>query len=138
MRKFSKQSEEAEVNMTPMLDIVFIMLIFFIVTATFIKETGIEVNKPEDNQNKNPPPPDEEKRAIAFVIDSTSRIRHELRTIDIASVASIIKRESVERPEAPVVIQASEGAKWGVALAIYDEALNVGIDRSQLVMVRRQ
>ena len=94
MRKFSKGEEEAEVNMTPMLDIVFIMLIFFIVTATFTKESGIEINKPEDNNTQNdPPPPDDETRAIAFVIDEGNRISHDFLNIDISSVSSIIKKE---------------------------------------------
>ena len=78
MRKFSKAEDEAEVNMTPMLDIVFIMLIFFIVTASFVKESGIEINKPEDNDTQNdPPPPDDETRAIAFIIDENNRITHD-------------------------------------------------------------
>ncbi|RMB02680.1 ExbD/TolR family protein [Eilatimonas milleporae] len=138
MRKFAKGGEEAEVNMTPMLDIVFIMLIFFIVTASFVKESGIEINKPEDNQTENPPPPDEEKRAIAFVIDNNNRITHDFRTIDISAVPSIIKKESVERPEAPVVIQAAEGAYTGNVIRIYDDALAVGLPASKIVVTPKK
>ena len=138
MRKFSKGDDEAEVNMTPMLDIVFIMLIFFIVTATFVNESGIEINIPEDNNNSNPPPPDEEKRAIAFVIDGNNRISHDFRTIDISSVTSIIKRESVERPEAPVVIQSAESGFSGNAIRIYDAALEIGIPASKIVWTRKK
>lgn len=138
MRKFAKGGEEAEVNMTPMLDIVFIMLIFFIVTASFVKESGIEINKPEDNQTENPPPPDEEKRAIAFVIDNNNRITHDFRTIDISAVSSIIKKESVERPEAPVVIQAAEGAYTGNVIRIYDDALAVGLPASKIVVTPKK
>ena len=56
MRKIAKQQEDegAEIDLTPMLDVVFIMLIFFIVVASFIKEAGIEVNRPDDNQQSDP------------------------------------------------------------------------------------
>jgi len=135
MRKFSKGSQEAEVDLTPMLDIVFIMLIFFIVTASFVKESGIEINKPEDTPAQdNPPPPDEKKRAIAFLISSNNRIMHEFRTVDVASVGSIIKKESVERPEASVVIQAEQGAHFGIAIQIYDAALSVGLPQDKIVV----
>lgn len=137
MRKFAKGEEEAEVNMTPMLDIVFIMLIFFIVTATFVKESGVDVNTPPEN-NAPPPPPDEEKRAIAFVIDNNNRIRHDFRAIDVSAVTAIIKKESVERPQAPVVIQAEEGAAFGIALKIYDEALAAGMPRDRVVMTKKK
>ncbi len=139
MRKFSKGEDEAEVNMTPMLDIVFIMLIFFIVTSTFTKESGIEINKPEDNNTQNdPPPPDDEKRAIAFVIDGNNRITHDFLRIDVSSVASIIKKESVERPEAPVVIQAAEGSHLGLSIRIYDAAKAIGISDNQIVMTPKK
>ena len=139
MRKFSKGEDEAEVNMTPMLDIVFIMLIFFIVTATFTKESGLEINKPEDNNTQNdPPPPDDDKRAIAFVIDEGNRITHDFLGIDISSVSSIIKKESVERPEAPVVIQAAEGSHLGLSIRIYDAALAVGVAPEQIVMTPKK
>jgi len=136
MRKFAKQEEEAEVNMTPMLDIVFIMLIFFIVTATFVKEAGIEINTPpETNNNDNPPPDDECKRAIAFVIDGSSRITHEFRPINVGSSEAIIKRRSVACPEAPVVIQVEPEAKFGLALEIFDTARAIGLPRNQVIIV---
>jgi len=139
MRKFSKGEEEAEVNMTPMLDIVFIMLIFFIVTASFVKESGLEINKPEDNNTQNdPPPPDDEKRAIAFIIDDANRINHDFVRVDISSVSSIIKKESVERPKAPVVIQAAEGAHLGLAIRIYDAAKAVGVSDHQIIMTPKK
>ena len=139
MRKFSKGEEEAEVNMTPMLDIVFIMLIFFIVTASFVKESGLEINKPEDNNTQNdPPPPDDEKRAIAFIVDENNRITHDFVRIDVSSVASIIKKESVERPKAPVVIQAAEGSDFGISVRIYDAAVAIGVPGEQIVLTPRK
>ncbi len=138
MKKFGKQEDEAEVNMTPMLDIVFIMLIFFIVTATFVKEDGLDINTPEEQNQSNPPPPDEDKRPIAFVIDASNRITFERRNIELASVASIIKGESVERPEAPVVIQVAAGGQTANVIGIYDEALQLGFPRDKIVVIERK
>jgi biopolymer transport protein ExbD len=139
MRKFAKGEDEAEVNMTPMLDIVFIMLIFFIVTASFIKESGMEINKPEDNNTQNdPPPPDDDKRAIAFIVDGNNRITHDFVRVDVSSVESIIKKESVERPKAPVVIQAEEGAHHGITISIIDAAKTVGVPDEQIVLTPRK
>ncbi len=138
MRNHAQQEDDTEINMTPMLDIVFIMLIFFIVTATFVKESGIEINKPEDNNTQNPPPPDDDKRAIAFVIDENNRITHDFLRVDISSVSSIIKKESVERPEAPVVIQAAEGSQFGLAVRIYDAAKAVGLGNDKIVMTPKK
>ena len=90
MRKFASKQEEAEINLTPLLDIVFIMLIFFIVTATFIKESGLDINKPDDNQT--PPPPEEDKKNILIQIDSNNRIFINLRRVDIAQITANIAR----------------------------------------------
>lgn len=135
MRKFSKGEEEAEVNMTPMLDIVFIMLIFFIVTASFVKESGIEINKPPEQDNQSDAKPDPEKRPIGFVIDGANRIKHDMKRISIGSVSAIIKKNSVERPQAPVVIMAEKGGESGIAMHIYDVARDIGIPSSQIVMM---
>lgn len=138
MRKFAKGGDEAEVNMTPMLDIVFIMLIFFIVTSTLVKESGLEINKPEENNSEPPPPPEDDKRAIAFIVDNNGRIMHDFRYVDISSVSSIIKKESVERPEAPVVIQAAAGSQFGLSLRIYDAAMALGISAEKVVMTPKK
>ncbi|WND02884.1 biopolymer transporter ExbD [Temperatibacter marinus] len=138
MRKFAKNEDEAEVNMTPMLDIVFIMLIFFIVTASFVKESGIDVNKPPAN---NSPPPDNEqdddKRAIAFIVDGSQQIRHDFKRVALGSVQAIIKKNSVERPKAPVVIQMMSGAQTGIAMEIYDVAQEIGIPREQIILMKK-
>jgi len=137
MRKFSKGEDEAEVNMTPLLDIVFIMLIFFIVTASFVKEQGLEITKPPNDQTTDQEP-DPDKAPIAFVIDDGNRIRHDFRVIDISAVSSIIKRVSVERPEVPVVIQTSEGSHMGLVIRIFDEAKLVGFTDDRIIVVPKK
>jgi len=122
MRKFSKGDDEAEINMTPMLDIVFIMLIFFIVTASFVRETGLEVYKPEPNDAPPPPPNPDDPKPILFKVDSSSRVIFNLRPIDVGSARAIIEREHAARPEVPVIIAADHDANTGTIIAIYDMA----------------
>ncbi len=121
MRKFSKQDDEAEIDLTPMLDIVFIMLIFFIVTATFIRESGLDINQPDDNQN--PPPPDDDKKNILIQIDGNNRVFINLRRVDIRQVRANIERLHAENPEGIVVIQPDADSKTGLIVSIYDAAL---------------
>jgi biopolymer transport protein ExbD len=126
MRKFSKGDDEAEINMTPMLDIVFIMLIFFIVTASFTRETGLDLNKPPAS-NTPPPPPDPATKPIAFVIDNSNRISFDFRPIELGSIRSIIEREHAARPLVPVIIQAGPDAHTGIVVQIHDMAMNAKV-----------
>ena len=125
MRKFSKQDDEAEINMTPMLDIVFIMLIFFIVTASFVKEFGLDVNKPDSDQP--PPPEDEDKKNILIRIDNNNNIFVDFRRVDIRSVRANIERLHAEHPEGSVVIQAYPNSHAGLIVEVYDQALLSGV-----------
>ena len=97
-----QEEEEAEINLTPMLDVVFIMLIFFIVTATFVKEEGLDVNQPDDDKPKTVDP---DKKSILVRITSRDRIQIAQRDIDPRNVRSNIERLHAENPEAPVIIQ---------------------------------
>jgi len=96
MRKIAKQQEDegAEIDLTPMLDVVFIMLIFFIVVASFIKEAGIEVNRPDDNQQSDP------NDAVSIVIEvaADNQIWMENRRVDVRAVRANIQRVLAEDP----------------------------------------
>ena len=125
-RKFSFQSEEEEgVDMTPMLDIVFIMLIFFIVTATFIKEVGLDLNSPDPN--KTPPPPDPDKQSIVVKISNRDRIIIAQRDVDWRSVRANIERLHAENPEAPVVVVPHADSSTGALIHIMDSARQAGV-----------
>ena len=95
-----QSQEEDEVDLTPMLDVVFIMLIFFIVTATFVKEIGIDVNTPDDNQNVK----DADKKSIVVQVTSRNRIKIRNRDIDFRAVRANIERLHAESPDAPVAV----------------------------------
>ena len=96
MRKIAKQKEQdgAEIDLTPMLDVVFIMLIFFIVVASFIKEAGVEVNRPDTNQPDNP----EDSTSIVVEVAADNQIWMENRRVDIRAVRANIQRLLAEDP----------------------------------------
>jgi biopolymer transport protein ExbD len=117
-------AEEAnDIDLTPMLDVVFIMLIFFIVTASFVKEVGLDVNLPPPNPN---PPADDAPQNILVRISADNQIwfRDETgeRRVDERQVRSNIERLRAELPQASVIIQADRKANAGTYIAVQDAA----------------
>ena len=125
MRRIAKQQEEggAEIDLTPLLDVVFIMLIFFIVVASFIKEAGIEVNRPDDNQQSDP----NDSVSILVEIAADNQIWMENRRVDVRAVRANIQRMLAEDPEAPLTIKVEKGAEAGVVVDVADAAREAGV-----------
>ncbi len=123
-RHFAEPEEEAAINLTPMLDVVFIMLIFFIVTATFVKEVGLDVNQPDDNKPKNLDP---DKKSIVVKISNRDRIVISGRDVDWRSVRANIERLHAENPEAPVIIQPHKDSTTGAVIHVMDSARQAGV-----------
>ena len=125
MRKIAKQQDQdgAEIDLTLMLDVVFIMLIFFIVVASFIKEAGVEVNRPDDNQPDDP----EDSTSILVEVASDNQIWMENRRVDIRAVRANIQRLLAEDPEAPVTIKVEKGAEAGIVVDVADAARESGV-----------
>ncbi len=117
------EQDEAEINLTPMLDVVFIMLIFFIVTATFIRETGLDVNRPDQDQAQVV----QEEGAILVIIDSTDDIWIDRRVIDPKAVRANIERLHAEDPDRPVVIQAANASSAEMLVTIMDAARQANV-----------
>ena len=122
-RSFSSQDdaeEEGNVDLTPMLDVVFIMLIFFIVTATFVKETGVEVNRPQSStaEQKNNP-------SVLIAIQADNSVYMDGRRVDIRSVRANVERLFAENPEGGVVIQADELSSMKTFAEVLDQARQV-------------
>ena len=130
-RKQQSSEEKAEIDLTPMLDVVFIMLIFFIVTASFLKEKSLNVNVPENTDN--PPPPDEESKSILVQINSNNEIYIDQRRVDIRSVRSLIAQKKAENPEGGVVVMASEKANTEAYVAVADAAREAKVFNVSLV-----
>jgi len=126
-RPFGSGNEDEngeEINLTPMLDVVFIMLIFFIVTATFIKEVGLDVNQPPDDKPKTVDP---DKRSIVVRISNRDRIIIAARDVDWRSVRANIERLHAENPEAPVVIQSHPESTTEALIHVMDSARQAGV-----------
>ena len=125
------EEKENEINLTPMLDVIFIMLIFFIVTASFIKESGIDVNKPDDS---GPPSPDDTN--ILVSIDENSDIWIAGRSIDPRAVRANIQRLHAEYPDGSVVIQAHKKSYNDTLVQVMDASRQAGVYKISLAANR--
>jgi biopolymer transport protein ExbD len=114
--------DEAQIDLTPMLDVVFIMLIFFIVTASFIKEAGIEVNRPEASTAEP-----KENVNILVAISATNEIWMDQRRIDVLAVRANIERLHAENPKGAVVIQADNESNTETVASVLDAAREAGV-----------
>ena len=122
-RRSSRVDDEAEVDLTPMLDVVFIMLIFFIVTASFVKEVGLDLNRPEGGASKTVT----ENENILIEISNDGIITVDRRVVDIRAVRPNIERLHAERPQGMVVIAPKEGSFNGVLVEVMDQARLAGV-----------
>ena len=125
MRKSTQllqEEEESEINLTPMLDVVFIMLIFFIVTASFIKEAGIQVTRPDaftaDKQ---------ENAAILVAISPNDEIWIDRREVEPKNLRTHIERLHAENPKGALVIQADEESTNETLVVVMQAAKQVGV-----------
>ena len=125
MRRRHRIDDEAEINITPMLDIVFIMLIFFIVTTSFVKEKGLEVSRPS-----NAPPKEikQDKGPIVIKINSSSLISVKGRVLEPRAVQANLEREKAEKPTSPLIVAAHPEADTEALVTILDAAKAVGIE----------
>ncbi|AGH43639.1 ExbD/TolR family protein [Paraglaciecola psychrophila] len=115
--------EEATIDMTPMLDVVFIMLIFFIVTASFVKEAGIDVNRPEAATAVK-----KDRANILVAISEKGEIWINKRKVDVRAVQANIERLYAENPQGTVVIQADRKATTDVLIKVMDASRAAGIE----------
>ena len=115
--------EDAEINITPMLDIVFIMLIFFIVTTSFTKETGAAIIKPQAEQAV-----DLRNGTILIGIRPNGDIWMAKRRIELNEVRSTVERAKAENPEGSVVIVADKGSRIGTVTQVMDQVKLAGVE----------
>ena len=119
---FGHEEEAEEINLTPMLDVVFIMLIFFIVTATFIKEAGIQVDRPE-TVTAEP----QEDASILIAISAGDEIWIDKQERDPRDVRVVIERLHAENPKGSIVIQADEESSNEMLIVVLEAAKAVGV-----------
>ena len=116
----SEESDNVEINLSPMIDMVFILLIFFIVTTVFVEETGVEVNKPEAAAAI-----ELEKNSILIAVTKDNKVIYGGRDIGVGGVSPIVKRLTLNE-DLPVIIQADEGANHGIFARVYGAAKLAG------------
>ncbi|TBV83287.1 MAG: biopolymer transporter ExbD [Desulfobulbaceae bacterium] len=124
MRRRQKRDDQeaAEINLTPMLDVIFIMLIFFIVTTSFIKETGIEINRPVAATAQHM-----EHGNIMIAVSTAGAVWIDGRQVDILALRANVERLRAESPESAVIIQADEAANIGVLVQVMDQVRLAGV-----------
>lgn len=122
LARATADEDESAIDITPMLDVVFIMLIFFIVTATFVKEAGIDVNRPDAATAVK-----QEKANILIAIDAKNEIWIDRRRVDIRSVRPNIERLHAENPQGSVVIQADKDSKTETLIKVMDASRSAGV-----------
>jgi len=118
----NKREDDTKIDITPMLDVVFIMLIFFIVTATFIKESGADVIKPNADTAESKP-----RATILLAIDSNNDIWLDRRKIDSRAVKANINRLRAENPSGEVVVQADEASTAETVMKVVEALKDAGI-----------
>jgi len=121
-KRRGRDRDESEVNLTPMLDVVFIMLIFFIVTASFVKEAGIDVTRPPAATAER-----KERGNILVAITANDQIWIDRRQVDPRSIRANIERLHAENPQGSVVIQADKDSKNGLLVQVMDAARLAGV-----------
>lgn len=117
--------EESKIDLTPMLDVVFIMLIFFIVTATFVKELALDVNKPPDQEIVDTP-----SESITIIVRSTNEIEVNGLKVDKRAVAAQVIRGMAENPKAQVSVLVEGKSKADTFVSVVNSLREAGISES--------
>ena len=122
MSNILQEEENEEINMTPMLDVVFIMLIFFIVTASFVRESGIDVNRPDAATAVS-----KDRANILIAINDKGHVWINKRRVDVRAVTANIEGLKAEFPQATVVIQADKKATTETLIKVMDASRAAGV-----------
>ncbi|TRO96554.1 biopolymer transporter ExbD [Glycocaulis profundi] len=114
--------EDTELNMTPMLDVVFILLIFFIVTAVFVKEPGVDVQRPDAELDQR------ERPTILVAVTANDEIWIDRQVYQMNQVRNVIEQLRQQNPRAEAMIQGDQGAPIGTVLDVQDLLMQMDID----------
>lgn len=131
-RRRTDVEDEADVNVTPLLDIVFIMLIFFIVTATFIKEPGVQVQRPDADTAE-----DQRLVSVLVAIDSENRIWINREETPLEGVRVAVERLRRENPRGSAVIQSDGSAESEYLIRVLQQIRDAGVQETIAVSTRR-
>jgi biopolymer transport protein ExbD len=115
-RNFTEESEVTDINISPLIDMVFILLIFFIVTTVFVEEKGMAVNKPSPVSANNL-----DKDTVVFLLTGSGEVLFKESDIGIGGVRAVVRQETA-REQLPVIINVEEGALAGLVVRVIDES----------------
>jgi len=125
-RNFTDDSEVTDINISPLIDMVFILLIFFIVTTVFVEEKGMAVNKPSPVSANNL-----DKDTIVFLLTGNGEVLHEEKDVGIGGVRAVVRQKNA-REQLPVIINVEEGALAGLVVRVIDESKLAGAQNISL------
>ena len=133
-RRLQDVNDDAqEINLTPMLDVVFIMLIFFIVTTSFVREKGLDISRPQKSDQQQV---EEDVGQILVEIDSLSQITVNKREVSNNAVRANLERERAQQPKAPLIIASHPDADTNSLVTVLDAANIIGIDNISVATTR--
>jgi len=124
---YASNTKTEEINVSPLIDIVFILLIFFIVTTVFVEETGVEVRRPQAASAT-----DLEKESILIAVTSDGKVVYSGNEIGVRGVRGVVRRLVKQDPEMPVIVQADRDASVELYTRVHDEAALGGATRINL------
>ena len=125
-RNFTDESEVTDINISPLIDMVFILLIFFIVTTVFVEEKGMAVNKPSPVSANNL-----DKDTVVFLLTGNGEVIYNESDIGVGGVRAIVRQETA-REQLPVIINVEEGALAGLVVRVIDESKLAGAENISL------
>ncbi len=131
MRKRYGQDErddDLDINMTPMLDVIFILLIFFVVSASFVKEAGIAVDRPQSDTAVR-----QDQVSVVVAISSDGEVWVNQRRIDARAVAANVERLHLENPQLSVLVMADRASQNGVLVKVLDGIRKAGVEKIAIV-----
>jgi biopolymer transport protein ExbD len=129
--QFSSDDDSGGIDISPLIDCVFILLIFFIVTTVFIEETGVEVDKPQAASSVNL-----EKNSILIAVTEKGEVVYGGREIGVAGVQPLVKRMT-QREQLPVIVQVDQRAQAGLFVRVVDEAKLAGAEKVSVATSKR-
>ena len=121
--------EEAKPDLSPMIDCVFILLIFFIITTVFVEETGVQVNRPQANVDSKL-----EKDSILIAVTADSKVMYGRREVGVKGIQAVVKPLLAENKEMNCIIQGDEAARHGIVTQVQDECLAAGVMKEKLTI----
>lgn len=126
-----QETAAANVNITPLIDVVFILLIFFLVTASFTKEAGVEVNRPTAQTAVR-----QERGNLIIAVKKNGEVWVDNHQIDIRSIRAHIERLHAQNPEGTVIIKADKDTRTGVTVEVLDQVRLAGVNNVAIAASR--